>query len=140
MNMASPQLHDFAQRYTAAWCSHQPGQVAAFFSPNGSLRVNDSAPAVGHIAIAEVAQSFMSAFPDLHLTMDNLLIQEDHFVYHWTLEGTNNGPGGTGHLVRISGFEVWDFGTNGLIAESEGHFDEAAYKRQLQYGFDPSQP
>ena len=140
MNMASSQLHDFAQRYTAAWCSHQPGQVAAFFSPNGSLRVNDSEPAVGHIAIAEVAQNFMSAFPDLHLTMDNLLIQNDHFVYYWTLEGTNNGPGGTGHRLRISGFEVWDFGADGLIAESRGHFDGATYKHQLQYGFDTPQP
>ena len=60
-----PELRDFAARYTAAWCSHNPESVAAFFSQGGSLRVNDDPPAVGRNAVAEVAHSFMSAFPDL---------------------------------------------------------------------------
>ena len=30
--------------------------------------------------------------------------------YHWTLTGTNTGPGGAGHAVRISGFEDVDDG------------------------------
>lgn len=112
MKMDASQVRDFAQHYTAAWCSQQPVQVASFFSPHGSLRVNDSAPAVGRAAIAEVARGFMSAFPDLHLTLDDLLIQQDHSVFHWTLDGANTGPGGTGHRVRISGFEVWEFGVD----------------------------
>jgi hypothetical protein len=48
-----------------------------------------------------------------------------------TLTGTNTGPGGTGRAVRISGFEVWQIGEGGLIAKSEGHFDEVEYRRQL---------
>jgi predicted ester cyclase len=138
MIMESPQLHDFAQRYTAAWCSQDPARVASFFSPNGSLRVNDSSPAVGRTAISQIARSFMSAFPDLHLTMGDFLIQEDHSVFHWTLDGTHAGPGGTGHRVHISGFEVWEFGPDDLIAESRGHFDNAAYQQQLQHGFSAS--
>ena len=126
-------LQDFAKRYTAAWCSQNASSVAAFFVPNGSLSVN-GAPAVGRRAITEVAQGFMTAFPDMQLLMDDLLIQGDRAVYHWTLIGTNTGPGGTGHRVRISGFEVWQFGEDGLIAESQGHFDGAAYQRQLERG------
>ncbi len=56
--------------------------------------------------------------------------------HHWTLEGTNTGPGGTGHHVRISGFEVWKLDANGLIAESRGQFDEASFNHQLKHGFD----
>lgn len=41
-----------------------------------------------------------------------------HVEYHWTLEGTNTGPGGTGHKVRISGYEEWKFGPDGLIEDS----------------------
>lgn len=52
-----------------------------------------------------------------------------------TLTGTNTGPGGTGKAVRISGYEEWTFGTEGLIAESKGHFDETEYNRQLKVGF-----
>ncbi len=47
--------------------------VAAFFSPNGSLSVNDSAPAVGRNAIQNTVQSFMTAFPDLQVILDKLV-------------------------------------------------------------------
>ena len=129
-----PRLRDFARRYTAAWCSQNPATVASFFSPGGSLRVNDDPPALGRNAITQVAQSFMAAFPDLSVTMDDLLIRADVFEYHWTLVGTNTGPGGTGHKVRISGFEKWRMDPNGLIASSQGHFDAVEYRRQLEQG------
>jgi hypothetical protein len=132
-----PALRDFAERYTSAWCSQNPAAVASFFSPDGSLRVNDDPPALGRNAITQVAQSFMTAFPDLSVTMDDLLIRADVFEYHWTLTGTNAGPGGTGHRVRISGFEKWRIGHDGLIASSEGHFDAAEYRRQLEQGMRP---
>ncbi len=128
----SLELRDFAKRYTAAWCSQIPASVAAFFSEDGSLSVNDAPPAVGRDAIAAVAQSFMSAFPDLRVVMDNLLLRGDEIEYHWTLSGTNTGSGGTGRSVRISGFETWRMGVEGLIASSQGQFDAADFHRQLQ--------
>ncbi len=97
--MEASKLREFAARYTVAWCSREPSRVAEFFSPNGSLRVNDAAPAVGRAAIAEIARGFMDAFPDLQLNMDNLLIRGDRAVYHWTFAGTNTGLGGTGKSV-----------------------------------------
>ena len=51
--------------------------------------------------------------------------------YHWTLRGTNTGPGGTGRPVHISGYEEWTFGPDRLIVRSLGHFDEAEYQRQI---------
>ena len=117
------QLRDFAKRYTAAWCRRHSASVAAFYSPDGSLTINDGPPAAGRSAITAIAQSFMTAFPDMELLMDDILVQGDRAVYHWTLIGTNTGPGGTGHRVRFSGFEVWKIGNDGLIAESQGHFD-----------------
>ena len=125
-------LHDFARRYTAAWCSQDAASVAAFFSPNGSLRVNDAAPAVGREAITAVAQGFMTAFPDMQVLMDDLTVEGEKAVYRWTLVGTNTGPGGTGRRVRISGFEEWRIGADALIAESLGHFDSDEYQRQLE--------
>ncbi|HXF41071.1 MAG TPA: nuclear transport factor 2 family protein [Blastocatellia bacterium] len=128
------QLRDFAARYTEAWCSHDAARVASFFSPNGSLVINGGAPAVGRNAIAEAAQGFMTDFPDLKVSMDDLLDQDEKVIYKWTLEGSNTGPGGTGHRVRISGFEEWRIGADGLIAESQGHFDSEEYQRQLGHG------
>jgi steroid delta-isomerase-like uncharacterized protein len=121
----------FAEAYTAAWCSQDATRVAAFYAEDGSLSVNEEAPAVGREAITAVAQGFMTAFPDMQVLLDDLRFQDDRVIYHWTLTGTNTGPGGTGRAVRISGYEVWQMGADGLIANSRGHFDSADYRRQL---------
>lgn len=125
-------VEDFARRYTDAWCSQNPASVAAFFAPDGSLRVNDGAPAVGRAAITDVAQSFMTTFPDMRVLMDGVEPDGDRFTYRWTLVGTNTGPGGTGRAVRISGFESWRIGGDRLIADSQGRFDAEEYQRQLE--------
>jgi alanine dehydrogenase len=137
MTLVPDHLRDLAQRYTAAWCSQDPASVATLFSPNGSRRVNHDDPALGRNAIAEVARGFMTAFPDMQVRMDDLVFQNSRIVYRWTLTGSNTGPGGKGHRVRISGFEEWKIGADGLIVESQGHFDAAAYQRQLEGGVKP---
>lgn len=124
-------IRSFAEAYTAAWCSQDPTSVAACYEENGSLTVNDDAAAVGREAITQVAQGFMTAFPDMQVVMDDLHLQDDGVIYHWTLTGTNTGPGGTGRSVNISGFEVWEIGAKGLIVSSQGHFDNDEYRRQL---------
>jgi hypothetical protein len=70
----------------------------------------------------------------MRVIADEVLVRGDHAEYHWTLIGTNNGPGGTGHRVRISGFELWQIGADGLIASSQGHFDSFESHCQLERG------
>ena len=129
-------LRDFAARYTAAWCSQDAASVAAYFSPSGSLTINGGVPAIGRSAITEAAQGFMTAFPDLKVYMDDLVETQGRVTYKWTLNGTNAGPGGTGKRVRLSGFEIWRIGDDGLVAESLGNYDAADYQRQIEYGVD----
>lgn len=131
------ELREFARRYTVAWCSQDAASVSAFFAPSGSLTINGGTPSRGRTAITEAAQGFMTAFPDLKVYMDDLLEQQGKVIYKWTLEGTNSGPGGTGKRVRISGFEEWRIGSDGLVAESFGNFDAAEYQRQVEHGVDP---
>ena len=126
----------FAKRYAEAWCSQNPDSVAAFHAENGSLSVNDGLPAVGRAAISEEARGFMTTFPDMVVTMDDVSRDSDGTKFYWTLTGTNTGPGGTGKCVRISGYELWKIDNDGLIGESKGHFDSAEYERQLKHGAD----
>jgi len=132
--MNADELTDFATRYSAAWCSQDAASVAAFYSEYGSLTVNEGVPAIGAEAITDIAQSFMTAFPDLEVRMDHLDVTADHIKYIWTLTGPNDGPDGTGNKVHISGFEEWIIDEDGLIAESRGHFDNEKYQRQLEHG------
>ena len=130
--MNDSRLVEFATRYTAAWCSHDASSVAQFYSESGSLAINGSAPAVGRPAVEAAAQSFMTAFPDLVVRFDRLEQKGNRVLYHWTLIGTNTGPGGTGNEVRISGYEDWKIGADGLIADSKGHYDAQDWDRQVK--------
>ncbi len=107
--MDKEQLLSFGKKYAEAWCSQKPEAVAAFFSTNGSLKVNADSPALGRAAITKVAQGFMNAFPDMIVAMDSLVSKPAGIEFHWTLTGTNTGAGGTGNKVKVSGFEVWNF-------------------------------
>ena len=129
--MNDVELRRLATEYTAAWCSQDAARVASFFAENGSLTINEGRPSVGRAAITAAAQEFMTAFPDMIVAMDDVIVDGSGAVFHWTLTGTNTGPGGTGHAVRISGYEEWTIGADGLIQKSLGHFDEADYQRQL---------
>ena len=132
--MDKKQLANFGKKYAEAWCSQKPESVAAFFSANGSLKVNADSPAVGREAITKVVEGFMTAFPDMIVSMDSLITKPNGTEFHWTLTGTNSGPGGTGKKVKISGFELWHFDKDGLIQESIGSFDADEYNRQLKVG------
>ena len=119
------QLQDFAERYTAAWCSHDAARVAAFFSPNGSLKINDAPAAVGREAITEVASGFMRTFPDLKVLMDGLSSEKGARCLSMDADRhSSRCKTGNGNRVHISGYEEWRIGSDGLIAESLGHFDK----------------
>jgi len=125
-------MNEFAERYAAAWCGQDPATVAGFFSEEGSLTINGGESSEGREAIAEAARVYMTAFPDHVIHFDNLEEVDDRVRFHWTFEGTNTGPGGTGAWVRFSGYEAWLIGDDGLIQDSQGSYDEADYQRQLQ--------
>ena len=130
MSLDPDQARDFARTYTAAWCNHDPAGVAEHYVPGGTIAINGGAPT----EISEVARSFMTAFPDIELFMDDVVAKDGAIEFHWTFVGTNTGPGGTGNRVRISGFESWAFGDGGLVAQAQGHYDQAEYDRQVEHG------
>ena len=134
MTQDAEQLLAFAKRYTEAWCSMDPVQVAAHYAPEGSLAINDGPRAVGRAAITDVARSFYTALPDMQVFMREVVADGDRLEYHWTFRGTNTGLGGTGNAVRVDGYEEWVLDDDGLIAESRGHYDAAEYARQLAHG------
>jgi nuclear transport factor 2 (NTF2) superfamily protein len=125
------QIEHLARTYTEAWCSRDPARVAAHYVPGGMIAINGGDAA----GIAEVAEAFIAAFPDIEVFMDDLILREEGVVeYRWTFTGTS---ADTGKGVRVPGFEEWTIAPDGLIAESRGHYDQAEYDRQLQHGVGP---
>ena len=122
-----PQIGELARSYTEAWCSHDPARVAAHYAPGGWIAINGGEAA----GIAEVAESFIAAFPDIEVLLDDLIVRGDVVEYRWTFTGTS---AETGKWVQIPGFEEWTIGADGLITSSRGNYDEAEYERQLREG------
>ena len=120
-------IQELAQSYTEAWCSRDAARVASHYAPGATIAINGGAPS----GIEEVAASFIAAFPDITVCMDDLVAGDETIEYRWTFTGTSSE---TGKWVRISGFETWTIGSDGLIATATGTFDEAEYERQLREG------
>ncbi|WP_117880310.1 ester cyclase [Aureibaculum luteum] len=111
------------KKYAKAWSGQDTEAYSKIFTSNGSLKVDNEKPVVGRDAISKVAQSYITAFPDMIVALDSLVKTTKGIEFYWTLTGTNIGPKGTGKKVNISGFEVWKLDNNGLIKEPIGSFD-----------------
>jgi len=125
--MDAQEVRDLARRYTEAWCIGDPARVAAHYTPGGMISINGGTPA----PIEDVARSFVEAFPDIQVYMDDLVFLDEAVEYRWTFTGTSSE---TGKWVRVSGAETWTIGEDGLIAASKGTYDQAEYERQVAHG------
>jgi len=133
MTPAPDQLLEFARRYTDAWCSQDPARVAENYAPDGS-----SPSTTAHLSGARrhhrgrpIVHGRLPGYAGAHGRPRRTRRQR-----RIPLDARRNehGPGGTGHRVRISGFEEWTIGDDGLIASSLGHYDQAEYDRQVEHG------
>jgi predicted ester cyclase len=129
--LTNDQMRIFAKAMTKAWCDHDAAGVASLFAEGAARVINAGVPSVGRAGIRENTQSFITAVPDLELLLDDLHVQEDLAVFSWTLRGTHSE---TSNWINISGFEIWQMGAEGLIADSRGYYDSAAYSHQIAFG------
>ena len=121
-------------RASTAWSSQDADGMAACYEETASLTINNGTPPTGRAELAATARSYMDAFPDLSVSVDQLLVAGDAVFWAWTLTGANTGPGGTGNRVRVSGIEVWTIGVSGLAAKSIGYYDAGTYDHQVAHG------
>jgi steroid delta-isomerase-like uncharacterized protein len=77
---------------------------------------------------------YRSAFPDAHLTIEDMVSQGDKVVWRWTARGTHRGwllgLAPTGRAVTITGVTV-DRYEDGQIVEAWGHWDTLGLLRQI---------
>lgn len=121
-------LDDLGQRYTAAWNSKDPSQVAGFHTPTSSIIINRGEPSVGHAGLTEMAAGFHADVPDLHLVCDGIRSAGAHVVYLWTFTGHH---AKTGNPLKITGWEEWELDDTMKVTSALGWFDGDDYQRQV---------
>jgi hypothetical protein len=128
MSFTQSDLNDLAQRYTAAWNSKVPENVAAFHVASSSIVINRGAPSEGHGGLTAMAAGFHADVPDLHLTCDGIRAAGSHVVYMWTFTGHH---AETGNPLNVQGWEEWELNDDMKVTSALGWFDGEDYDRQV---------
>jgi steroid delta-isomerase-like uncharacterized protein len=83
----------------------------------------------------KIADDFRAAFPDLEVTVDLIVGEEDFVVGRWTASGTHRGHWGalepTGRRATFSAVNIFRF-ENGKVAEIWNHRDDLGLMQQLE--------
>ncbi|MBI3242949.1 MAG: ester cyclase [Chloroflexi bacterium] len=94
-----------------AWNAHDADGVAAFYAPDyEEVDVAQAAPQHGPDAVRRIMLYYLRAFPDLQITLDDLIVNGNRAVMVWTWHGTQQGrvmnipP--TGRRVCVRGTSV----------------------------------
>ena len=79
-------------------------------------------------------KEFRSAFPDLHLIIEEQLAEGDKVVSHGTIQGTHQGEfrgmAPTGKEREIKGMAIFRFSSEGKVVESWDSYDQLSLMRQ----------
>ena len=111
-----------AERYVTGLNAHDPDAVDGFVAVdyiNHNAFVED-----GREANRAFWASFFAAFPDIKVTMEDLVVAGDRVVGRFTYRGTHNGTlygiPATGNAIEMRSIDIWRV-ANGEFVE---HWDE----------------
>jgi steroid delta-isomerase-like uncharacterized protein len=95
---------------------------------SGEYRVDREGLKVG------IINNFLKAFPDLHVTLDEMIAEGDKVMARWTQQGTHLGPfldkPATGKFVTYSGINIFRL-ANGRIVEDTPYWDFRVLLEQI---------
>jgi len=84
--------------------------------------------------VRQTIAMFLGAFPDLNLTLEDIIAERDKVVAHWTLRGTHQGASlgmpPTGKQVTLPGISILRF-DSGKAVETWVVFDQLGMLQQL---------
>jgi steroid delta-isomerase-like uncharacterized protein len=109
----------------------------AAFAPDCVVHITGVAePLQGVGPWKELISGLLRAFPDLHLTIEDQLVQGDRVAFRWRATGTHTGPLGpapaTGKPIRLDGLIV-DRVADGRVQERWEQWDQSLMLQQLGF-------
>jgi steroid delta-isomerase-like uncharacterized protein len=89
----------------------------------------------GHEGFRRILGGFCEAFPDLHLSIDFMVADEEKLVVYITTQGAHRGPfmgaPPTGKRFKVHGVDIFTFNDAGLVSAHWGVFDTLGVMMQL---------
>ncbi len=110
------------------------GALNALAAPDCPDHADAPGPAPCPEALAHFLATWRAAFPDLQITVEDMIAEGDRVAARWTLRGTHRGDflgvPATGRQVTVAGMEFYRL-ADGQIAERWAVVDIAGLLRQL---------
>lgn len=111
--------------------------AGASFAPDCIVHITGVAePLRGLGPWKDLVAGLLRAFPDLHFTIEDQLVQGDRVAFRWRATGTHTGPLGaapaTGKAVTLDGLIV-DRMAGGKVQERWEQWDQSLMLQQLGF-------
>lgn len=104
-------LEKFVADLIAAWNAHDIERLASLYAPDyEEMDVAQAKPQLGRDGIRRTAMAYLRAFPDLQVTLNEVVIDDNRVAMAWTWCGTHRGtmmnipPTGRNVTVRGTSF------------------------------------
>ena len=121
--------------FEEVWNKGNTQMVDELFTPNYAHH-DPSTPDVGRGPESEKKRvaHYRAAFPDLHLTIEDILTEGETVIARWSCKGTHkgdlNGIAPTGKHIHMSGISISRL-VNGKVAEGWVNWDALGLMQQL---------
>lgn len=106
--------------------------IAVTFIDHGSG--SSSPEAKSPARLAQQAAMVRTSFPDLHITIEDMIAEGDKVVYRYSMRGTHQaefmGIAATGRSINVTGIRIFRV-NDGKIQEAWEGWDELGWMRQL---------
>ena len=122
---------------SSIWNNKEISSIEIYFADQFIRRVNNVVIASSKKELSANIQVAFKGFPDLTLSIDNIVPYDDLVIMNWTLLGTNTGIFGefppTGKKIKISGITHLKFDNEGKITYEDVFYNELLLLQQLGY-------
>ena len=124
------------RRLVEAWNSHDLARIESLYAPNcDGYDIGDGDHLSGREGVRENMSRYIHAFPDLQITCEDYVAQDERMAFTWTARGTHSGPlmniPPTGLAVVVRGSSFLALREN-LIFESRHIWDMAGLLRGIR--------
>lgn len=121
------------------WCEHDESAIDRYIAADAAG--NDATFGIGRESFRKQWKKWLIGFPDLCLSVEELVAEGDTVVSRWTLTGTHTGPflgvAPTGKTVRVSGMSL-DHLKDGVVVAGCDGWDSLGFRQQI--GMVPPDP
>ena len=123
------------------WNNRDFSKLSSIATENLVRNLNGIKVATNQKEMAANMNVFFIGFPDLKVTLNNTYIINNLVFTDWTFIGTNTGEFGetpaTGKKVKVSGFSIVYFNSEGKMYQEDIYYNELEFLQQLGYTLNP---